>query len=388
MKSWAGALVFASFATASGLWLSTAEGAAILGTQLHKKPALTKAGPKGAGPLGAAPLGAGAMPSDGNAIYHVGNTLLCYDCHTIHFSQSHGYAGGTVAPAGALNGDWLPPGGPNAYLLKGATSTDLCLACHDGRTFAPDVVGADSYGVTQRAAGFFGDVDVANFKGHNLSRNPGGKPGSSDLCMRCHFGGSMATASVQCIDCHAHHGNGYYRNLQWASWPGAEPPILASIVSGATGPARYEAGNVGYPAPAPGDTSWREVTNICIDCHHTFFSPAYTGNTSPFHRHPVTNTESEFRASLDRAGAHTDPGHWVSGSGGGFDVPRLKFVVSGATNFVTATTVQPSNEVFCLSCHQAHGSGNAFALRWNYGSPSGGISKAGCQQCHNNVFTE
>ena len=57
---------------------------------------------------------------------------------------------------------------------------------------------------------------------------------------------------------------------------------------------------------------------------------------------------------------------------------RLKtFNISTAASVVAA-----NNEVFCLSCHQAHGSGNAFSLRW---SGASGLTAA-CQQCHNNVF--
>jgi predicted CXXCH cytochrome family protein len=54
-------------------------------------------------------------------------------------------------------------------------------------------------------------------------------------------------------------------------------------------------------------------------------------------------------------------------------------MVVGATDFATATTVAANNEVFCLSCHKAHGSDQPFSTVWNYGS----ANPAGCQQCHN-----
>ncbi len=321
---------------------------------------------------------------NGAARYHSGATLLCSDCHASHFSESHDFSGGSVSPTGALNGDWLGPIGPNPYLLKAPTSTELCLSCHDGQTFAPDVVTSDVNGLTQRSAGFFGELGVPTYKGHNLSSNPGGKPGSSELCNRCHFVGSMATASVQCIDCHNYHGNSSYRNLWWASAPGSEPPLLAAIAPGATGLARYERGNVGYPAPSAG--GWAEVTNMCVDCHHTFFAPWYTQSTSPYHRHPGVNSESGGFYPINRTGAHTDADNWLAG-GAGFGVPRLPFVVVGATDFASATTVAANNQVFCLTCHKAHGSENPFGLRWDYGSRTA-TGLDGCQQCHNNVWTE
>ena len=364
----------------AGAFAPTLFAQSVAGIPLHRK----RAAPPVAGRR------ALAGPADGFAMYHNGATLLCSDCHSTHFSESHGFNGGAVSTTAALDGNWLPATGPNAYLLKASSSTLLCLSCHDGQTFAPDVVGTDTNSLTQRSAGFFGNMDVPNFRGHNLASASLGKPGSSDLCNRCHFGGTMATARVQCIDCHNPHGNASFRNLWWASDPGGEPPILASIRAGMTGLQRYEAANVAYPAPTGG--GWVEVTNMCIDCHHTFFAPWYTdngggpGGFSPYHRHPGTNTESSGSYPVNRSGAHTDAANWVSGSAG-FAVPRLPFTAPGANNFASASLVAPNNEVFCLSCHKAHGSENPFSLRWDYGARTT-TGAAGCQQCHNNVFAE
>lgn len=349
------------------------------GMRLHVRPA-----PAGrAAPT--APARATALAGSLEAPYHYGETLLCSDCHTMHFSQSHGYAGGIVSATPQPAGDWLPAEGPNTSLLKSSAGV-LCLACHDGQTFAPDVVGSDTGGLTQRSAGFFESASTPSYRGHNLDPTLVSDPNT--LCDRCHFEGSMATASVTCTDCHAHHGNGGYRNLQWASWPGAEPPIKAFIRPGSTGPARYEAANIAYPAPVAGDGSYREVTNICIDCHHSFFSPYYTDASafgapsadgkSPYHRHPGTNSEWGAYYPIGRTGANTDPVAWVDGTGPGFTIPRLRFIVQGASDFAGATVVSQTNEVFCLSCHKAHGSENAFATTWNYGQ----VNPAGCRQCH------
>jgi len=137
--------------------------------------------------------------------------------------------------------------------------------------------------------------------------------------------------------------------------------------------------------PPAGGSSWREITNMCIDCHHTFFSPIYTEPASPYVRHPGTNSEANVHSPIDRAGANTDPAFWLSG-GGSFLVPRAKFIVAGATDFASASTVATNNEVFCLSCHQAHGSLNPFALRWGYQEGGTATGPDLCYQCHRQVF--
>jgi predicted CXXCH cytochrome family protein len=273
---------------------------------------------------------------------------------------------------------------PNVRLLRAASATDLCLECHDGQAFAPDVLGPDTNALAERAAGLFGEVGVPNFRGHALGSGLSSDP--NDLCNRCHFGGTMASAQVQCIDCHGPHGNGFYRNLQWASAPGLEDEIRAYTRPRASGLQRYEAGNVRYPAPALAASAWREVTNVCIDCHHAFMDDSVARFTKPggmahFGRHPGTNSEWGAFRPINASGANTSPDNWVSGSVG-FDVPRLTFAVGGAGDFDAAGFVAPTNEVFCLTCHKAHGSEHPFALRWEYGDASAGRHASGCLQCH------
>ena len=70
--------------------------------------------------------------------FHFGDNLICSDCHVMHYSQSHGYnADGT--------GIYTPLGtaGPYHYLLRNDVN-DLCLTCHDGVTWAPDVLGPNT----------------------------------------------------------------------------------------------------------------------------------------------------------------------------------------------------------------------------------------------------
>ena len=69
------------------------------------------------------------------------------------------------------------------------------------------------------------------------------------------------------------------------------------------------------------------------------------------------------------------------GIGSGFyTTPRLRFVVSGATDFASAKVVDAqTNGVLCLSCHQAHGSDQAFGVTWTL---QNGYAAPGCDQCH------
>jgi hypothetical protein len=259
------------------------------------------------------------------------------------------------------------------------TPLDLCLSCHDGHTFAPDVVGVDANGLVQRSGGHFAGPEEPNPRGHDLGR---ALPTGGDLCLRCHFS-SGDQEKVTCVDCHDPHGNGVARNLQWASWPEATPDLGLFVNPSAAGMARYEAGNVSY-GTLDGDVL-REPTSMCIDCHHVFSGSSYLdGDGDGIHeRHPSYDSERGSPNSIDQGQGDggSDPDHWTGGSGSGFwTTPRLRFVVSGATDYTAAREVDAhTNGVLCLTCHRAHGSSQAFGIGWQL---QNGYSAPGCDQCH------
>ena len=315
----------------------------------------------------------GIIAKDGAIPYHYAANLVCSDCHTMHYSQSHGYnadGSGTVDPMGDT--------GPYPRLLKNNV-LDLCLTCHDSHAGIPDVVGADVNGLQERSAGFFAPADQVSPRGHDLGHNA---PTGGNLCSKCHWG-TEEDKRVTCIDCHSVHGNGNPRNLQWASYPEGTPPLGLFTAAGATGVAKYDRSNTAYGTL--NSVALREVSNICIDCHHTVSGAYYNDpDGDGIHsKHPAYESERGDPNSIDQglARGSSDPAHWIAGVGTGFDgAARVPFMASGASDHGAATVIDPAlNGVFCLSCHKAHGSQSPFGLVWEAGT---GAGPKGCDQCH------
>jgi hypothetical protein len=330
------------------------------------------------GSLQKAPTAALRNPNE-TVPFHNGATLYCADCHVMHASKQHPLDGETNSDP---FGPFPQSNTPAPSLLKASDPVALCLACHNNVSGIPDVVDADVNGLADRAAGHFAAPNVSNPRGHKLEYGLGSDPNA--LCDRCHFEGSMATAAVSCIDCHNKHGNGKYRNLQWASWPGEEPNFGVFTKAGASGMAKYEAANTGYYDPGQPDT--REVTNMCTDCHHVYTGSDFNDpNGTGFHvKHPSYDSERDNINNIAQGAARgtSDPAHWEAGTGAGFvSTPRLRYVNHLATDFGSSQAVDASvNGVFCLSCHKAHGGDNSFGLLWDPTLQFGG---EGCDQCHN-----
>jgi len=270
--------------------------------------------------------------------WHSGAGLVCSDCHTMHNS-----AGGQP-----MRYDNDP--NPAPRLLRHATTLSLCLYCHDGTdASAPDVVAPVSY-VANPAAGFF-PTQFSQPAGtaHVLApANPLTPPGGSQ------------PMTLVCATCHDPHGSANYRNLRKdpAGTGQASISVMAkqTVLPNGTNPTQVYAGsNVTYKS---GISEW------CGACHGQFHgrTSSQEGTGSPWFRHPQDLTIAPSR--------HADFTLWFNG-------PITNRVPVQNPN----DDVVPSldDQVFCLSCHKAHGSANRAALFFS----DGATLTSTCQQCHN-----
>ncbi len=301
--------------------------------------------------------------------WHAGTNNLCSDCHTMHFSQSHNWDGSTPVSSTAArpNGNWLGASGPNNYLLKAAGNA-LCIACHDGQTFAPDVLGSNTNAGNQTQGRSAGGLNVPGtsvapyeaWKGHTL-----------DGPMRAPGGG--AQFRLVCINCHDHHGQtAIYRNLGIYSNPtyvigptnDTSKDVWINIPAGYTpnsGNATtfipyYDTANVSYNRnDITGGKSSNKMDEVCAGCHQNFHGPpgdsnigASTGALFGFLRHPTAKT------TIGASGAQGYDGH---SSLSRFIAGPTKIKVN-ASDRAAWTDASPG----CLTCHKAHGNQNPFAL--------------------------
>ena len=328
--------------------------------------------------------------------YHVGglDTLICYDCHTIHFSQQHKWDSGDPLTANTpqLDGNWLGTTGPNEFLLK-APANQLCLSCHNGTDYAPDVFGANANPTTPangREAGALNDQALGTpyetWKGHTLGSTavpPGYAPGL--LSYPDWYTGTTGDG-LECTHCHLQHGDAAkYRNLGPRSFPGGTAP---SYVIGANDPTKdvwinitspYTAGTGNSATFAPyystaniffnrtDGTAGLKYSNRlslqCAACHANFHggpgdaniggNPG-NGTLEGFLRHPVA------QVVIGAAGAAGYGGH---SSLTRFVANTTKVKVASDNSGATGTNGTFVDAVpFCLSCHKGHGNQNPFSL--------------------------
>lgn len=319
--------------------------------------------------------------------WHAGSTNVCTDCHTMHFSQQHNWDGpGAPSTSSAAGGNWLSTSGPNEFLLK-APVNQLCLACHDGQTFAPDVLGVNvnaSPSQGRRAGALNEDVLGAPYdawKGHTLESTtvpPGFNPTAAGVPVTSQYN---AANGLECISCHLQHGSAtVYRNLGPRSaafqptyvlgttndttkdvWINIASPYTPNTGNAATFNPLYDNANVSYnrtdPTAPVGATeqSSNRLDTFCSSCHGDFHGSPGDVNIGGsvavmegFIRHPTSKTV------IGTAGTQGYGGHSALSRYAGATT-KVKVYANDRTAWTDAT---PG----CVTCHKAHGNQNPFGL--------------------------
>jgi hypothetical protein len=319
--------------------------------------------------------------------WHSGTNNICWDCHTMHFSQSHSWTGsGAVGTTPAPGGDWLGTTGPNAFLLKMPVN-DLCQTCHDGQTFAPDVVGAnqnEGSSTEGRRAGALNTAAVGSpyqeWKGHTLG-STATPPGFDPAIIGASATWYDPAGGLECISCHAQHGpTTAYRNLGPYSLGGAagnaRPTYVISTTNDVTKDiwinlASYTAGSgvaatfgpfyanptVSYnrnDATVGTALTSNKMDTFCAACHGRFHGgpgDTYIGASAAaldgFIRHPTSQVVIG-AAGTQGYGGHSSLTRFTA------NTTKVK-VYSDETGYTDAS---PG----CVSCHKAHGNQNPFGL--------------------------
>ena len=299
--------------------------------------------------------------------------LFCSDCHTMHYSER-----GEIPPGSQ-------PGGPFEKLLLTATEDQLCLNCHDGgNPDAPNVENETGY---EPAAGRFSWSGLVNEDYRHSLGSSATPPG---------FTGGSWTEVLTCGSCHEPHGNASYRylvedpgGLRTVKVPRSLGPVddgrsAVQEVTGEPRSARYSTGNIRYRRSSGGPEE-HGLAEWCGGCHGEFHGPggdpkmggSPRGDTGPgreWVRHPTRDVT--MADAVRNLGSGAEP--WF--------MPLASRVPVVSAKEIPGSPADSDNEVFCGSCHRAHGSNFPDLLIGDLaGSPAfgdGARPAETCTQCH------
>lgn len=283
--------------------------------------------------------------------FHDGGVAHCNGCHTMHNSQD----GALVDPAN--------PNG-NAYLLKFASASDVCLSCH--ATGLGAVWGADPLAPPPlKGAGNFVFLSEDNLNdGHAGASNPipGDAAGHNvnapsmgsgpDGTLSQAPGGTFPAASLECSSCHDPHGNQNFRLLY--------------------GVAQVQDGLYGFTNPAPDAEGLSVHFGSETQTSHTAYKSgmsAWCGNChGDFHNN---NTKLIHPSGKTLGGSIANAYNLYNGSsdltGGAQATAYLAEVPFEDPANTTSSTAGPSasSQVSCITCHRAHATSAPDATRWD-----------------------
>lgn len=314
--------------------------------------------------------------------FHEGGVAHCDGCHSMHAGSGNGY---------------FVSQGPS--LTNGADPSSTCLNCHDGNARyhvnstdgSNTNEGGDFHWIqnnnyTYDVRGTPTAVDRNNF-GHNIVASDYGL--TADAVLTAAPGGTFPAADLGCTSCHDPHGE----------VSGATGPIS---VSGSYGddPAALEAGSIagnyrllgdsGYSLTTGGGTvnfsndapiaraSGSDGASVqygegmsgwCANCHGGFYFAA-TGPALAAGMHPTEVGSKAAYATYVASGSTSgdplvgyDPLVPIERGGvlaGSWDLPD-----PDPAGLDPAASVGTGGQVMCLTCHRAHASPFANALRWD-----------------------
>jgi hypothetical protein len=343
-------------------------------------------------------LALAAIPALAQSNYHYNENMNCSDCHSMHASAHNNLTDGSAitapntTPGTAINPYYpVPNPGPGHHaLLKTA---DVCATCHDGQTWAPDVID-DNVNSYARSAG--GVRTGSTGGGHQIGSTvrPPGYNGAG-------VGNYFASGELECASCHSPHGGAGFRNLvpyamrgavTSANAPFITPTVAKAAAFDATKDVTILGGNTyvfgqGAAAMATyygkdktvysrnatgitynGATSSNRMDQFCGVCHGAFHGGLATdqvGDGTDFVRHPtsVVLLGSTFNGNVNA---------------------QANIKVYQTTGTPSGLTDSPG----CISCHKAHGSNNPFGLiyasRTAVDTTEDGVGtyKDLCKSCH------
>lgn len=350
--------------------------------------------------------------SSGFTNYHYNANMNCSDCHSMHASAHRNLTDGSAittpntTPGTDINPYYVAPAAPaegRHHLLK---NDDVCATCHDGQTFAPDVIGDNTNSYIRSAGGL---REGTTGGGHKIGSTVR-PPGYDGASVNNYF---AAGSVLECYSCHSPHGGTAFRNLgpyqmrgtigmaaaanvlpevlKSTTWPDLSVPttknkdvvVALNTYTFGTDPmaSYYGRDKVAYGRARDGEEivfagtpSSNRMDHFCGVCHGKFHGgqelvASGVSDGTGFVRHP-TSIVKVSAASTTVFGAQKG-------------AQTLKVYQMGST--INPATDSPG----CVTCHKAHGNNNPFALifpdRVGGTVPSeegGGIYKDLCKSCH------
>lgn len=322
-------------------------------------------------------------PGRGAFAFHEAGVAACSSCHVMHRSED-----GQTTFVGE-------------DLLRGESSSDLCLSCHAdayGETFniSPLVPG------TEFGAGnfiFLLEDDIndtpdpvhspihGEAAGHSVvAPSLGLQPDSRHVQSP---GGSFPSTELECTSCHDPHGNQNFRMLRGVGWVKENFFYFSAPAPDAEGPSVLSSGE-----SAGHHTAYRDGwADWCGNCHGSRY---HRGSTSRFH-HPGDHSFDQ-----EQVDQYADYDGDQNPSGGS---SATAYLVQVPFEDLTATVDMSSgpsgaSRLTCISCHRVHASSAPAAGRWDFnvdrlgddGVPSGSYPLANpyadpaqrqlCVKCH------